>query len=123
MHWTHFQLCNLSGHHENPIWPPLNLCFYIYLIKTNIECFSFASIMHVIVPKYVAYLLRLLASQDAYVTSRTSDLQDVLSCVAVTASLRDIWVFLTVWSAQRSGGRPLGRRHGEGGVEARMSMA
>ena len=28
-----------------------------------------------------------------------------------------------IWSAQRSGGRPLGRRHGEGGVEARMSMA
>ena len=30
---------------------------------------------------------------------------------------------LTIWSAQRSGGRPLGRRHDEGGVEARMSMA
>ena len=28
-----------------------------------------------------------------------------------------------IWSAQRSGGRPLGRRHDEGGVEARMSMA
>ena len=30
---------------------------------------------------------------------------------------------LTIWSAQRSGGRPLGRRHDDGGVEARMSMA
>ena len=30
---------------------------------------------------------------------------------------------LTTWSAQRSGGRPLGRRHDNGGVEARMSMA
>ena len=30
---------------------------------------------------------------------------------------------LTIWSAQRSGGRPLGRRHGDGGLEARMSMA
>ena len=27
------------------------------------------------------------------------------------------------WSAQRSGGRPLGRRRDEGGVEAIMSMA
>ena len=35
------------------------------------------------------------------------------------ASLRDSWVSLTIWSAQRSGGRPLV----EGGVEARMSMA
>ena len=30
---------------------------------------------------------------------------------------------LTIWSAQRSGGRPLERRHDDGGVEARMSMA
>ena len=30
---------------------------------------------------------------------------------------------LAIWSAQRSGGRPLGRCHVEGGVEARMSMA
>ena len=30
---------------------------------------------------------------------------------------------LTIWSAQRSGGRPLGRRHDGGGLEARMSMA
>ena len=52
-----------------------------------------------------------------------SDLQDVLSYVAVTTSFRDIWVSLTIWSAQRSGGRPLGRRHDDGGVEARMSMA
>ena len=57
------------------------------------------------------------------VASRTSDLQDVLSCVAVTASHGDSWVSLTIWSAQRSGGRPLGRPHDEGGVEARMSMA
>ena len=28
-----------------------------------------------------------------------------------------------IWSAQRSGGRPLGRRHDEGGMETRMSMA
>ena len=28
-----------------------------------------------------------------------------------------------IWSAQRSGGLPLGRRHDVGGVEARMSMA
>ena len=27
--------------------------FYVYLIKTNIECFSFESMMHVIVPKFV----------------------------------------------------------------------
>ena len=36
-------------------------------------------------------------------------LQVGLSCVAVTASLRDSWVSLTIWSAQRSGGRPLVR--------------
>ena len=30
---------------------------------------------------------------------------------------------LQIWSAQRSGGRPLGRHHDDGGVEARMSMA
>ena len=35
----------------------------------------------------------------------------------------DIWVSVTMWSAQGSGGRPLGRHHDEGGVEARMSMA
>ena len=57
------------------------------------------------------------------VTSRTSDLQDVPSWVAVTASLRGICVSLAIWSAHRSGGRPLGRRHDAGGVEARMSMA
>ena len=33
------------------------------------------------------------------------------------------WVSLTIWSAQRSGGRPLGRRHDDGGVEARIAMA
>ena len=32
-------------------------------------------------------------------------------------------VSLMIWSAQRSGGRPLGQRHDEDGVEARMSMA
>ena len=30
---------------------------------------------------------------------------------------------LTIWSAQRSGGRPLGRRRDDGGLEARMTMA
>ena len=30
---------------------------------------------------------------------------------------------LTIWSAQWNGGRPLGWRHDDGGVEARMSMA
>ena len=44
-------------------------------------------------------------------------------CVAVTSSLSDICVSFMIWSAQRSGGRPLGRRHYEGGVEARTSMA
>ena len=46
-----------------------------------------------------------------------------MSWVAVTASLRDIWVSLMIWSAHRNGCRPLGRRHDEGEVEARMSMA
>ena len=46
-----------------------------------------------------------------------------MSCVAVTASLRDICVSVMIWSAQRSGGRPLGRRHDDGGVEATLSMA
>ena len=32
----------------------------------------------------------------------SNDLQDGLSCVAVKASLRDIWVSLMIWSAQRS---------------------
>ena len=32
-------------------------------------------------------------------------------------------VSVTMWSAQWSGGCPLGRHHDEGGVEARMSMA
>ena len=50
-------------------------------------------------------------------------LQDGLSWVAITPSLRDIWVSVTIWSALRSGGRPLDRRHDEGRVEARMSMA
>ena len=68
----------------------------------------------------LAYFVPCVAGR---VASRTSHLQDVLSCVAVTASLRDIWVSLTMWSAQRSGGRTLGRCHVEGGVEARMSMA
>ena len=35
----------------------------------------------------------------------------------------DIWVSWMIWSAQRSGGRPLEQRHDEGGVEARMSVA
>ena len=30
---------------------------------------------------------------------------------------------LVIWSALRSGGRPLGRRRDDGGVEVRMSMA
>ena len=30
---------------------------------------------------------------------------------------------LVIWSAQLSGGQPLGRRHDDGGLEARMSMA
>ena len=30
---------------------------------------------------------------------------------------------LMIWSAQRGGVRPRGRPHGDGGVEARMSMA
>ena len=30
---------------------------------------------------------------------------------------------LTIWSAQRSGGRPHGRRQDEGVVEARMAMS
>ena len=30
---------------------------------------------------------------------------------------------MMIWSAQRSGGRPLGRRHDAGGAEAGMSMA
>ena len=68
-------------------------------------------------------LLAYVACVAGRVASRTSDLQDVLSFVAVTASLRDSWVSFTIWSAQRSGGRPLGRCHVEGGVEARMSMA
>ncbi len=46
-----------------------------------------------------------------------------MSCVVNTASLRDRLVFLVTWSAQRSGGRPLGRRHDEDGVEASMTMA
>ena len=50
-------------------------------------------------------------------------MQDVLSWVAVTASLRDICVSFVIWSAQRSGGRPLGRRHDAGGVEVRLSIA
>ena len=43
--------------------------------------------------------------------------------ITIMASLRDIWVSMMIWSAQLSGGRPLGRGHVEGGVEARMSMA
>ena len=45
----------------------------------------------------------------------------MVSCVAIMASLRDSWVALMILSTQRSGGRPLVRRHDEGGVEARMS--
>ena len=59
-------------------------------------------------------LLAYVACVAGRVASRTSDLQDVLSFVAVTASLRDSWVSFTIWSAQRSGGRPLGRCHVEG---------
>ena len=46
-----------------------------------------------------------------------------LSGVAITALLRDIWRYLMISSTQPSGGRLLGRRLGEGVVEARMSMA
>ena len=70
-----------------------------------------------------ACLLAYVACVAGRVASRTSDLQDVISHVDVTASLRDTWVSLTIWSAYRSGGRPLGRRHDGGGVEARMSMS
>ena len=45
----------------------------------------------------------------------------VFSELYFTASLLDICVSLMIWSAQRSRGRTLGRRHDEGGVEARMS--
>ena len=40
-----------------------------------------------------------------------------MACCAVLVRLH-----LMVWSAQRSGGRPLGRGHDEGVVEARMPM-
>ena len=63
------------------------------------------------------------ACVTGHVASQTSDLQDCLSWVVITASLRDIWVSLMIWSAQWSGGRPLGRHPDEGRVEARMSMA
>ena len=64
-----------------------------------------------------------LRHRTRHVASRTNDLQDGLSWVVFMASLMDIWVSLMIWSAQWSGGRPLGRHHDEGGVEARMSMA
>ena len=67
-------------------------------------------------------LLAIVACVTGHVASRTSDLQDGLSWVVITASLRDIWVSLMIWSAQRSGGRPLWRRRDVGRVEARMSM-
>ena len=68
-------------------------------------------------------LLALVACVTGHVASRTNDLQDGLSWVVFKASLRDIWISLMIWSAQRSGGRPLGRRHDDCGVEPRMSMA
>ena len=49
-------------------------------------------------------LLAQVACVAGRVASRTSDLQDGLSCVAITASLGDIWVSLMIWSVQRSGG-------------------
>ena len=66
-----------------------------------------------------------LACVVGHVASPTSDLQDRLSWVDVTASLRDSLVCLAIWSPQRSGGRPLGWCHDEGvgGGGARMSMA
>ena len=75
--------------------------------------------------KHGSVIAHLLAFKGCLrcVASQTSDLQGGLSCVAIMASLKDIWVSLMIWSAQRSGGRPLGRRHDEGGLEARMSMA
>ena len=39
-----------------------------------------------------------------------------------TTSIRDSWVSLVTWSAQRSGGRPVGRRHDEGGLEVKLTM-
>ena len=52
-----------------------------------------------------------------HIPSRTIDIQDGLSCDASTASYRDS---LAIWSAQQSDGRPLGRRHDDGGVQANM---
>ena len=64
-------------------------------------------------PEY--FLLPCLLAQAAcvvrHVAPRTTDLQDGLSSVASTASLRDnvVVLHLVTWAVQRSGGRPLGR--------------
>ena len=61
----------------------------------------------------VAYV----ACVAGHVASRTSDLQNGLSWVAVTTPFRDIYEACTLVSPVEWLG-PLGRRHGEGGVEA-----
>ena len=68
-------------------------------------------------------LIALVNCIAGHVASRTCDLRDGISCVAITGSLRDIWVSLMIWSDEWSGGRPHGRRHDAGGVDTRMSMA
>ena len=56
----------------------------------------------------VTCLLAYFACVAGHVASRMVDLRVGLYCVAVTASLRDSWVSLTIYSAQRSGGVLLG---------------
>ena len=78
------------------------------------SCMQFIILQHV-----ASCLLTSITCVAGHVASRTSDLQDDLSCIASTASL----ISLVTWSVQRTGGRPLGRRHDGGRVETKMLIA
>ena len=59
-------------------------------------------------------LLAYVASVVVRVASRVIALQPALSSVAATASSCESWMSSQIWSAQRRGGLPRGRRQ-EGG--------
>ena len=64
----------------------------------------------------VACLLAYVASVVVRVSSRVIALQPALSPVGATASSCESWMSLQIWSPQRRGGLPRGRRQ-EGGAD------
>ena len=113
-------------------WRVLTVCFYILGIG-QLRCklipssaagdMRFAFLHSTLFWRPILLKHASVACFAGHIAPRTIDLQDGLSWMANTASFRDSLVCLVTWSAQCSGGRPLGRRHDEGVVKANMSMA